>query len=313
MDSYCFRLADGAGWQFVGASAYRDVSLFVDKFAGIVGLRAAEEDGLRKIFFLHTDEVRQMKDSLDISNHSPAPDKTNGGWFVYDHKSLKVWCHESIPDVICEICVQSTHDEEIMNMWNALQPIYQQTQKTGGLPLHGALLELEGKGIIIAAPGSTGKSTCCRRVPGYWKPLCDDELLVVFDKKRGYRAHPFPTWSDYLWRRSEKKWDVEYSVPLQAVFFLEQAQTDEAMPVGNGQAAILIKQSATQVCRKFWWKADKGHRSNLMQQLFDNACEMAKAIPAYTLKATLDGCFWEEIERQLHHGQPGSSRTGPLS
>jgi SynChlorMet cassette protein ScmC len=313
MNRYCFRLADGKGWQFMGASADRDVSLFVDRFAGIAGLRASAEEGFRKIFFLHTDEVRQMKNGPHVADCGWALDETNGGWVVYDHKSLKIWCHESIPEIICEICDHSTHDTEIMNMWHALQPIFQQAQKTGGLPIHGALLELEGKGVIIAASGDTGKSTCCRRIPGYWKPLCDDELLVIFDKENGYRAHPFPTWSDYLWRNSEKTWDVAYSVPLQAIFFLEQAQTDEAKPVGNGQAAILMKQSAMQVCHKFWRTVDKEHRRELTQQLFGNACEMAKTIPAYTLKATLEGRFWEEIERHLNHGKTHHSRTGPLS
>jgi SynChlorMet cassette protein ScmC len=79
--------------------------------------------------------------------------------------------------------------------------------------------------------------------------------------------------------------------------------------VGSGHAAILINNSATQVCRKFWKKADDGHRRELNQQLFSNACEMAKVIPAYTLKATLDGRFWEEIERELRHGQSGILRA----
>lgn len=311
MDSYCLRLADGEGWQFMGASADRDVSIFVDKFAGIAGLRAAEEDGYRKILFLHTDEVRQMKPS-PVLDRGPAPDKTHDGWVVYDHTSLKVWCHESIPEVICEVCDHSTNEIDITNMWHAVQPIYQQVQKTAGLPLHGALLELEGKGIIIAASGDTGKSTCCRRIPDYWTPLCDDELLVVFDQERGYRAHPFPTWSDYLWKKSEKRWNVEYSVPVQAVFFLEQAEVDEAIPVGSGEAAMLIHRSAAQVCQKFWRRVNKEHRRELTQRLFSNASGLARAIPAYRLRATLDGRFWEEIEKQLNHGQPGSLKTGPL-
>ena len=102
-------------------------------------------------------------------------------------------------------------------------------------------------------------------------------------------------------------------MPLQAVFFLEQAKTDEAAAVGNGQAAILINRSSRQVCQRFFSKVDKEHRRVLTHQLFGNACEIAKTIPVYTLKATLEGRFWEEIERQLLHGQTGSSRTGPLS
>jgi SynChlorMet cassette protein ScmC len=311
MDSYCFRLADGKGWQFIGASADRYVSKFVDKFAEISGLRAVKEDGNRKILFLHTDEVPQMKPLSLASSSVPVPDNTDDGWVVYDHTSLKVWCHENIPDVICEVCDHSTDETDIINMWYSLQPIYEQAQNTGGLPLHGALLELEGKGVIIAASGDTGKSTCCRRVPAYWKPLCDDELLVVLDRERGYRAHPFPTWSDYLWKKSEKGWNVEYSVPVQAVFFLEQAEIDEAIPVGNGEAAMLINRSAAQVWHKFWRKVDKEHQREPRKQLFNNAGEMAKAIPVYRLRATLDGRFWEKIEKQLY-GQPGSLKTGLL-
>ncbi len=297
LGGYCLRLADGEGWQFLADPASGDASLFVDKFAKITGLRTAQEDGCRKIFFLHADDARRIKDGPYAPDRGLLADGSNGKWLLYDHESLKVWCRASTPEVICEIGGRLTRDEEIMTMWNALQPIFQHAQQRGGLPLHGALLELEGKGVVIAAPGGTGKSTCCRRVPGHWHPLCDDELLVVFDEKRGYRAHPFPTWSDYLWRKSEKSWHVERSVPLQAIFFLEQARTDEAAAVGKGKAAILINKSAAQVCQKFWRQAEKEHRRALARRLFSTACRMAKAVPAYTLKATLEGRFWEEIER----------------
>ena len=306
MIGYSFSLSDGQGWQFMGASADPAVSRFVDRFAGIVGLSASKEDHQRKIWFVHADELPRVKAGPPFPGYGSLPDETDGGWIVYDHQSLKVWCHDIIPEAICEVCNLDTHDTEIINMWIALQPIFQQALKTGGLPLHGALLELEGKGVVIAAPGGTDKSTCSRRVPSYWKPLCDDELLVVPDREKGYRAHPFPTWSDYLWRGSEQKWDAGYSVPLRAIFFLEQAETDDVIPVGQGQAAMSINYSATQVCRKFWMNVDHDNKRELNRQLFINAGEMAKAIPAYRLKATLDGRFWEEIERRLDHRQPGS-------
>jgi hypothetical protein len=32
---------------------------------------------------------------------------------------------------------------------------------------------------------------------------------------------------------------------------------------------------------------------------FENACVMAKTVPAFRLRLTLDGRFWEEVEKAL--------------
>ena len=62
----------------------------------------------------------------------------------------------------------------------------------GGLPFHATLLEYQGQGIILAAPGGTGKSTCSRRVPPPWRACCDDEVLVVEGPGRPLPGTPFP-------------------------------------------------------------------------------------------------------------------------
>ena len=169
----------------------------------------------------------------------------------------------------------------------------------GGLPFHAGLVELDGLGVLLAASGDKGKSTCCRRLPDYWKPLCDDEALVVLDKQKKYRVHPFPTWSDYLWNRSKKTWKVQYSVPLSGVFFLEQSEADEVVPVGEGQATVLLSESAMQICQKFWKSLDREDQRLFRKELFNNACEMAKQIPAYLLRVSRNGRFWEKIEQVL--------------
>ncbi|MEE9604789.1 MAG: SynChlorMet cassette protein ScmC, partial [Candidatus Scalindua sp.] len=192
-----------------------------------------------------------------------------------------------------------SYDLEIVNMLNSLHPIYQRVQDGGGLPLHAALLELDEKGILLAAPGDTGKSTSCRRLPDYWNPLCDDEALVVFDHENRYRAHPFPTWSEYLWKSSDKTWNVQHSVPLHAIFFLEQAESNEVFPLGEGKAAVSINQSATEVSRRLRRKLDDQTKRPLAKLQFDNACNMAKSIPSFTLRASLHGRFWEEMEKTL--------------
>jgi SynChlorMet cassette protein ScmC len=148
-------------------------------------------------------------------------------------------------------------------------------------------------------PGNTGKSTCCRQLPHSWRALCDDEALIVRDDNRKYFVHPFPTWSDCLYQRSEKTWNVQQHVPLSVIFFLEKAETNEVIPIGQGQAAIFINQSATQVCQRSWINLDQQEESALREELFDNACELAKEIRVYKLRVSMNGRFWEKIEEVL--------------
>lgn len=222
------------------------------------------------------------------------------GWVVNDPASFRIWHTGNIPDVVCEV---KFHDQvtetQFLNMWYALLPIYKRSIHKGGLPLHAGLAELAGQGILLAAPGDKGKTTCCRRLPAYWQPLCDDEALVVLDQQNTYRAHPFPTWGDYLNKRKEKTWNVQYSIPLAGIFFINHSDTDTVEPLGEGKAAILITESSMQVCEKFWRKSDQKDQREFREELFNNASKIAKKIPAYRLSVSRHGRFWEKIEQVL--------------
>ena len=131
--------------------------------------------------------------------------------------------------------------------------------------------------------------------------LCDDATLVVYNKQKGYLAHPFPTWSDYLEERAPNTWNVQYSVPLKAIFFLKQAEFDEIIPINKGEAALLINESANQIYSDMLYKRlnNQEFRRKLRKRVFDNACEMAKMIPAFYLHINLHNNFWEKIENVL--------------
>ena len=109
-------------------------------------------------------------------------------------------------------------------------------------------------------------------------------------------AHPFPTWSKSLFQRSEKTWDVEQHAPLSALFFLEQAERDEVLRIGTGQASVYITESSTQICRRDWRYLDKKEEVRRKTMLFDNACTLAKEVPSYILRVSLTGEFWKLIE-----------------
>jgi len=223
------------------------------------------------------------------------------GWKDHDLRSVRFWSHPKVEDIICEIEGGGGDKMNVIRMWQSLYPIYHHAQMSGGLPLHAGLIEKNHQGILLAASGNTGKTTCCRRLPPPWNALSDDEVLIVMDKRKNYSAHPFPTWSDYLWRHSHKTWNVQRCVPLRAIFFLKQAKTDKAIPLGQAEAATFINQLATQILSRSWIGLDNDKQRQLKKTLFDNTCRLAQVVPAFILNFTLKGKFWEKIEKVLEH------------
>jgi SynChlorMet cassette protein ScmC len=304
-DGYLLQLGNKQGWQLVPTNGVRPE---VDELAGIMGLQSSEPNGYPKVFF-----IRSGSESWQCENTTTSPGKNTGkfftgvGWKPHDLVALRVWSHDNMPDFVCEIKNEMGDSElNILMLRLSLYPIYQRAQKAGGLPLHAGLVERDGRGILLAAPAETGKSTCCRRLPSPWKALCDEETLVLSNDAKHYIAHPFPTWSDYFRKRFERTWDVQRHIPVSAVFFLEQAEEDEVIPLGKGEAAVFAQQSAMQVCYRYFTHLNHEQVRTRKENLFENACELAKTVPAFKLRVSLNGRFWEKIESVLFEGQQNS-------
>jgi SynChlorMet cassette protein ScmC len=293
---YCLHLSDRNNWWITGDE---NSIGYVDKFAAIMRLDECLSDGMPKLIF-----SKIMRDQIsDSSEYSSSIIET--GWKFHEYNSARIWSHVNFLDVLCEFIEDKFHDEEgneknsYLAMWASLKPVYLRSMRMGGLPFHAALVECAGRGILLAAKGGGGKTTCCRRLPDYWKILCDDENLVVLDKNNVYQAHPFPTWSDYSMKRSENTWDVQYSVPFSGIFFIEQSESDEVIPLSVGQTSVQMTRSVTQVLGRLWNNLPREEQKITMRDIFNNAFEMAKIVPAFRLCVSLDGRFWEEIEKVL--------------
>lgn len=294
---YRLSLANDQTWHILPT---KGVSRWVERLARIVQLQNCEPNGYPKLIFIQAESRREWcgegigSEMQDIFKVLP-----RGGWKSHDLRALILWSHSEVPDVICEMRPGGDYTLEIIRMWLSLYPVYKRAQDSGGLPFHAALVERDGIGILLAAPGDTGKSTCCRRLPGQWHALCDDEALIVRNGQKQYLAHPFPTWSDYLGRRSKHTWNVQHHLPLSAIFFLEQAKAEKAVPMGQGEVAAFTYESAIQVCRRNWRNLDRNQERDLKRSLFENGCELAKVVPAFRLRVSLNGRFWNEMEKVL--------------
>jgi SynChlorMet cassette protein ScmC len=177
-----------------------------------------------------------------------------------------------------------------------------EAQARGGVLIHGALAERDGVGVILAAPGGTGKTTASNRLPAPWRSLCDDTTLVVRDPQGKYWAHPWPTWSRILDKGFVGTWDVQNAVPVKGIFFLTQAVEDRAERVGPGQAVSLLAECVGQVSTLMASGLSKKELRTLHLERFNNLCALARVVPAHVLHISLTGVFWQEIEQALEGG-----------
>ena len=179
------------------------------------------------------------------------------------------------------------------------QIIARDAQTRGGVLLHGALAEKDGIGVILAAPGGTGKTTASARLLAPWRSLCDDATLVVRDSRGDCWAHPWPTWSRFQRGEPGGTWDVQKAVPLRGIFFLSRAAEDRAEPVGPGHAVSLLVECAAQASQLMTQDLGEEETRALQLERFDSLCALAHAVPAHTLHISLTGAFWQEIEQAL--------------
>ena len=217
------------------------------------------------------------------------------GWTPENHGLFRLWSHAERPDVICEAVGGPDREADIYRMQLMLKAVSHGVRQAGGFPLHAALVEHEGLGILLAGHGGVGKSTCCRRLPDTWKVLCDDQILAL--PHGSYVAHPLPTWSEHLAGNTSLSWAIESHVPVAAVFFLEQSSTDAVVPLGQGRAASYVTQLAAEMLHRTWSAQERLNGAMLSKGLFRDASAFAKQVPAYQLKVSLEGAFWTEMER----------------
>ena len=293
---YQLRLDDGTSWVL---SAMEELQPWLNSFATIMELRHCPNPNGKKMFFITTDE---RESGVFLKSHRLEPPKTDKDWRKFRHSgAISYLQHRESGTTVVRLNTDLIKHKQIkyIAMWTALRPIFEQASSNGGLPLHAASASLMDNGILIAAAGGTGKSTCVQRLPPYWNRLADDQVLILSLKPKEFRFHPLPSWSNYLWEKSADTWDFQQSSSLRAIFFLEQAATDYVIPLKLDAASVKIFKSCQEVLQSHWARLGQQEGQKQRALAFQNACLIAKIIPTYRLLATLQGDFWEKIEEQL--------------
>jgi len=293
--TYHLSLAAGQSWKLMAAA---EESFFLAKLASIMGLKHGEGINCPRLI-LSGEYSLAEKGPVWRLGRAMREGLPREGWREIDCRSTRIWIHHEVEDVIYEHFSDDGQTPEPNKFCLYLFPIYRKALESGGMPVHAALLEFEGNGVMLAGPGDTGKSTCCRRLPPPWKVFGDEETVVIKDHEGRYLAHPFPTWSDIYERGLKKSWDVGRSVPLSAIFFLEKSEKVEVESIGRAQAAMQFNRLAREKLTRGSWSEDLEEKFRFTRRLFENVCDLVREIPSYTLRTNLTGRFWEQIEKVL--------------
>jgi len=215
------------------------------------------------------------------------------------HRSVPLPDNHEVPVCIIPAAEENTA-MEVIRMDTIAQRMAVLTLPDGGVLLHGALACLNGEGVILAAPGCTGKTTASNRFPPPWRSLSDDATLVVQDDAGDYFAHPWPTWSKLFNGETGCRWDVAEWVPLRAVFALHQSEEDSAEPLEEDLALAFLMESFYQICgMKLKRGLDTSEMETLTRMQFSAVDGLASVIPVFRLNISLTGRFWDVISESL--------------
>ena len=146
---YCIRLANGQRWQLIATEGKRS---WVEKLASIMELETCDGNGYPKLIFIRKETDKQRRgEPICYLAPTMQDSLSRGGWQARKLPAIHVWYHRDVPDVICEYGHEESHELDILRKSLALYPIFRRAQEAGGFPLHAALVERNGEGVLLAA------------------------------------------------------------------------------------------------------------------------------------------------------------------
>ena len=201
--------------------------------------------------------------------------------------------------IVCRFSPHTNQDDLVSKVMKVSLAIAHAAQKRGGVLVHGGLAEYEGKGVILAAPGGTGKTTASTRLPAPWCSLSDDAVLIVRDAQGNYYGHPWPTWSRFYLNGPGGTWNTAYNVPLKALYLLFQSPDDDLEGLNPNQATAMLVESVEQANSVFSRTLPPAKLHANHREQFAIVCAITDRVPAYRLHLSLNGTFWPLIEESL--------------
>lgn len=283
---YPLTLSGGIGWNITSDSADNQ---WFQKFCGILGLTAGEwnPDFPRWNFIFNSKSDEYLSESC---YHFLL---WNVG-IIYNTKTSEITC-------IFDKFQKGNVYQEYVRMSVAMNGLFVGIINAGGMFVHGALLRKDESGVLICAPGGTGKTTCANRVPHPWVAECDDTTILIPIGSKRYHAHPLPTWSQYIiGNHPSQRWEVQSPVPVRLICFLQQSDHGGIKSLAIYESAARLFQSAMQIFLYNYHRTQDEDRMRLFSNaVFSNACAISQRIPMFLMQSSRESPFWEYIDHEL--------------
>ncbi|MCU0553827.1 MAG: SynChlorMet cassette protein ScmC [Syntrophales bacterium] len=292
--SYLFSLSSGLAWEiFPCEGSDEETRRWVERFVSYMGLEPGTASSARRLCF---GKMTAGNGHPPRFNPGLPADVPAAGWRAQGNSGMMLLRHPEVLDIYCGLYPDDK--PAAAQMRRPLVPVFEEVIRAGGLPLHGALVERRGAGLMFVGRSGAGKSTCCRRLPYGWRVLGDDLAIVVRDAEGGYTAHPLPTWSAFETGGNGWPCRANDSVPLRAFFFLHHEPEDGVEALAGAKTALVIEDAGKEALLPFDFFSPR-HVSFLGGRLFANAVSLVAAVPAFRLRVSLEGRFWEQIDDVL--------------
>ncbi|MCB2211677.1 SynChlorMet cassette protein ScmC [bacterium] len=287
MPDYSLHLADGFRWRY---SSTPDRSGWLEQFADTLTLpsEASVSASASHASHIHICSPAETDQQLASLWGDARP-------VSFELGPLQVYTLRGATDRLFVTPDSGDRHQWLMSMWYSLYPLYPALLKQGHLPVHGGLAEWNGRGVLFAAPGGTGKSTTLSRLPESWRTICDDETWLV-PTDAGLRAHPLPTWSDLVLRKKNGRWPSTTSLPLQHVVFLRQAEHVSVRRLDHAETAALLNQSVEQILRRAWAVLVPPDLAAVKARMFELAEARARSLSGILLDLNLHDPFADKLQ-----------------
>jgi len=151
--------------------------------------------------------------------------------------------------------------------------------RLGGVFVHAAGVDLDGRGLLFAGPSEAGKSTIVKMLMGRARILCDDRMIVRRAGK-GFEAHG-------TWSHGEVPVVSPGKAPLAGIFFLRQAADNRLERIESPSAALhdLLPRIVRPLLTADWWV-----------DVLTLAGDLVKAVPFYNLYFDKSGRIVDRLE-----------------
>lgn len=192
----------------------------------------------------------------------------------HDHSQMAIYCHEKILK-IKELSALTTFNSDQILFAHALA-------KRQSCYVHSSGIIINGQGLLFVGHSEAGKSTMLKILKGHGEILCDDRNIVR-RWPAGFRIHG-------TWSHGELPDVSPASAPLRAILYLEQAKTNELIPIEDKREQLgkFLSHVVKALVTEDWW-----------DKTLDLAGKVATEVPAYRLKFDKSGNVIDVL-RQLY-------------